>query len=105
MSMPFVQGFGDEIYTGFGVQSDYHGDMSETNLRASDSTIMALHDGLRGMPYQAAVQSNELIGQITRRNIEHARMQSEAGMSIGSRFNATVDQSTATLTIGDTVTA
>ena len=102
MSMPFIEGVGSDIYTGFGVQSDQYGDQSDFNLRRSDETINAdLYDALGGSPYLAAVQSNQAIGDITRKNIEHARLQADTGMAIGTRFDATRDQAAGTLTIGD----
>jgi hypothetical protein len=101
MSMPFVQGFGDEIYRGFGAESDAYGDLQQQNLRNSDNTIVNMYDGLRGPMYQAAAGSNELIGQGSTHNINHARQQAESGMALGNRYNATMDEGTSILSLGD----
>jgi hypothetical protein len=106
MSMPFVDGDGQEIYTGFGVQAaDYH-ELVVANQRRSDETINgSLPAGLGGRPLLASMQSNQGISDVTTKNGQHVQLQSDTGMGIGNRFMATVDSSTATLTFGDSMTA
>lgn len=103
MSMPWVQAFGDDVYTGFGSQADLHGDLQEENKVRSDNTIQStLAEGLRDRPFMAASASNDSIGQMTRMNVEHARRQADAGMAIGTHFNAAVDDASGTLAVGPT---
>ena len=106
MSMPFVQGFGDGIITGFGKRAELLGQSQGENLQRSIATVdVDLHDGLRGLPHQAAMASNEVISQGTRKTQGMTDMHADAGMQIGSRFNAAVDESTATLTMATPPTA
>lgn len=106
MSMPFVDGDGQEIYTGFGVQAADYRDLVIANQRRSDETINGgLPAGLGGRPLLASMQSNQGISDVTTKNGQHVQEQSDVGMGIGHRFMATVESSTASLTLGDTMTA
>lgn len=105
MSVPWVQGFGEAIYSGFGMKADEYREMQAANLQGTKATMVNLNGALRGPAYTAAQGSDEVIGQVTMRNIQHAQEQSETGMSVGNHFGATLADVSTTLTIGDGATA
>jgi hypothetical protein len=106
MSMPFIDGVGGDIYTGVGQRSDEHGDVLDNNRRQSDTTIDAdLYDGLQDAPYLAAVRSNELISTDTGKLTAQLRLFADTGMSVGTQYDATLDQVTSNLTVSDSMTA
>ena len=101
MSLAWVQGFGEAIHSGFGMGADQYREMQVANLRSTKNTMVSLQDALRGPAYAASLQSDDVIGQGTMRNINHAQMQSETGMSVGNHFGATMSDVSSTLTITD----
>jgi hypothetical protein len=105
MAVPWVQAYGDAIETIFGGGADQQREEQTANLRGTQATIVDLQAALRGPMYAASTQSDEVIGQVTQKNIQHLQMQSETGFSIGRHTNATMADATTTLTVVDGATA
>jgi hypothetical protein len=105
MAVPWVQAYGDAIHTVFGSGADQQREEQVANLQGTKATMVDLQGALRGPMYSASVQSDEVIGQVTQKNIQHLQMQSETGYSIGNHTNATMADATSTLIVTDGATA
>ena len=93
---------GDAVYRGIGQQGLQYAEDQSANLQRAtarnDSTPGALGSSRACL---ASMQSGELIGEGSTRNINRAHVIGETGQKIGSDTNNTLDVVTQTLTIGD----